>query len=357
MDNQKIQKVKIFLALLIAFFLTQFLAGHFFFLNSPRINSTYLKSLFAKKPTPTQIPTPFPTPTSTEIFHPTIILQPTKAITNYPSQIPTQTVEAETPTPTPTIIYYNNPTFTPFPTATRIPTPAPTRLVACPTNSNRSYGSLSVDTNDPNKLSTQPQYSPDVNLYLRGFTPVNQNPMLISRNGNPYGLDDRMPPQISSLYGGPIPQISKTYQIYEWDFQHNKSLAPQVATPNMPVHMLGLAANPGQPLYGLRAGRTIDATGDVFLVLYATKNYVLFTHSGSDNLFDGYLFYFLDICVDPNLLGLYNQDNAGGRRQLPVISTGQVFGYAASSEVKIVVRDTLSFMDTRVKEDWWFWGQ
>ncbi len=234
------------------------------------------------------------------------------------------------------------------------PTPGDGGNLNCPTTSTQTYSSLRVGIYNHNKLKPPLENHPEVNLRLRGWGEVNESKELQSRNGNWDGLDDKMPPQFSSLYNGPVPQIAKTYVVYEWDFENNKSLAPQVATPNFKVHMIGFSANEGQALHGLKAGRTIDGT-NVFLVLYATKNDILFTHSNEDNIEDGYLFYFVDFCVDPNLLAQYNSDSAGGRRQLPVIRTGQVFGYAGNTDPKAAVRDSFSFVDPRAKEDWWFY--
>lgn len=278
-----------------------------------------------------------------------MVLSPTTIlITEKP--FPTLTTQvSKTPSPTAKL------TIKPTAKLTPKPTPTIASFAECPTTSNQTYQSMTAERSNADMPINGPvENSPEINLRLRGFTQVNEGTNLISRNGNNYGLDPIMPPQISSLYGGPIPQIIKTYRIYEWDFQNNKTGAPQTATPNYPVHMLGLSATPGQALVGLKAGRDIGG-GNVFMVLYATKNDITFTHSPSDTLLGDYLFYFLDICVDPNLLAKYQTDNAQGRNELPVIATGQVFGYAGNSDVKVVVRDTMSFMDTRYKEDWWFY--
>jgi hypothetical protein len=278
----------------------------------------------------------------------------------------TQVLVFFTPTPTDTAIV-NNPTFTPVPTVVFTPTPTPTprptstptpRPYNCPSSSNESYRTI-VPTREPDNMpiSGDPVESAELNLRHRGFGLVNESPVLISREGNTYGLDNLMPPQISTLFNGPIPTIVKTYIVYAWDFRNKKSLAPQSATPNFKVHLIGLNANPGQRLYGLRAGRKINSNGDVFMVLYASQKDITFTHSASDPLMGGYLFYFIDICVDPNLLRKYQESQASGRRTLPVVSPGQVFGYASNTDIKVAVRDTMSFMDPRYKEDWWFYSR
>ncbi len=237
------------------------------------------------------------------------------------------------------------------------PTPGGGGNFSCPSTSNQIYQSKAVGRYNHNKLQPPYEENPELNLRLRGWGEVNESTDLQSRHGNNYGLDPIMPPQYSSLYNGPVPQIAKTYVVYAWDFVNKKSLAPEVSTPNFKVHMIGLSATNGQALYGLKAGKTIDGT-NVFLVLYATKNEIVFTHSDEDNIEDGYLYYFEDICVDPNLLTEYKNDSSEERRgHLPVIKTGQIFGYAANTDPKTSVRDTGSFVDPRAKEDWWFYPQ
>lgn len=355
------RELKIILVLIIAFLITQ-LTTKVFIGNSPQINrslvsfntvakigQSIIADFFTKKITPTPIPTPRHYIGSRDPEPPT----PSRGVGTSPKPVLSIFPTKKLPTPT------SKPSITQPITPTTIPSPTQTLSSSgCSTTSSQSYNSIGAERSSGDMpLNGDPANSPEINLHLRGFGPVNEGTNLISRNGSTYGLDDQMPPQISSLYGGPVPQIAKTYIVYGWDFQNSKSLAPEPATPNYKVTMLGLAASPGQKLLGLKAGRKIDAAGDVFMVLYATKNDIAFTHSPSDSLLGGYLFFFLDICVDPNLLAAYQKDNAGGRGQLPVVGQGQVFGYAGTSDVKVVVRDTMSFMDTRYKEDWWFYGQ
>ncbi len=228
----------------------------------------------------------------------------------------------------------------------------PQQLSSCPTSSNQTYSNRRQNMNNPNRLNFDPAQNPETNINLRGWYEVNEGKNLISRNGNNYGLDPNMPPQISTLFTTHYPTIIKTYRMNKWDYNNNRNLPGESATPNFPVHVLGLEATPGEPLVGLKAGN--------FLVRYATKNYILMTN-GDEDLWTadedgGYPFYFLDICVDPNLLTAYEQANAAGRNELPMVSTGQIFGYAMTNEVKFVIRDTFSFMDSRYIEDWWEYG-
>jgi hypothetical protein len=350
------QQIKIILALIIALFVVE-LSNNLFLNNTPIIkkNAISLNNLFdkgkrmisyflSKRNSSSLVlkskinfisPSITPAPTLTTVkFVPTLTptIIPTLVITKI---IPT--LITETPLPSPTAVFNNG---------------------SCPETSNQFYNSIRAERSSGDMpLNGDPVDNPEINLRLRGFGPVNEGANLISRHGNNYGLDDQMPPQISSLFGGPLPQIIKTYVVYEWDFDNHKSLAPQQASPNFKVHLIGLQAREGQRLVGLKAGRKIDGNGDVFMVLYATKTDITFTHSSSDSLLAGYLFYFLDICVDPNLLAKYEADNAAGRIQLPVVAPGQVFGYASKMDIKVGIRDKMSFVDPRYQEDWWFYGQ
>lgn len=234
---------------------------------------------------------------------------------------------------------------------------APLRLLAsfsCPTTSNQTYESIRPDTPAHRKISN-PENNPEVNINLRGWGEVNEAKELINYGGD---TDPNPPPSFGSVFSGRWPKIVKTYIIYEWNWENNRSNIGKPASPAWPVHLIGLDATSGEPLLGLKAGRSIF--GDYSLmVLYASENSITFTHSTGDLAppnDDGYPIYFVDICVDPNLLAKYRSDNAGGRQVLPAIKPGQIFGYAKDTDVKVAIRDTGTFMDPRAKKDWWQFG-
>jgi len=67
----------------------------------------------------------------------------------------------------------------------------------------------------------------------------------------------------------------------------------------------------------------------------------------------GYLVHLQNLCVDPNLVDLYNRLDREGRHNLPAVYNGSVVGVALGEEVDVVVRDSGSFMDPRSWQDWW----
>lgn len=359
--KSQITNLKIIVAITLSL-ITTIILSKLFMVNSSQLNQLFISSLlkktsyflsriFPKKNPTSQLPITnyqgenkfqiYPSPIQISPLPPTTIsnyLKPNKIIF---------------PSPTPIIInIQNQKSKNPMPTTKQ-------KFLSCPTVSDQTYRSIQPDHSKG--ILNNIEQNPEFNIRLRGFVEVNEDTGLISRKGNFYGRDEKMPPQISTLFGGPRPKIIKTYRIYEWDYQNGKSAAPQTVTPNFKVHMIGLEATPGQKLVGLQAGRQIDTEGDVFMVLYATKSDIVFCHGISDYLtadeMPCYLFMFLDICVDPNLLATYEKDNTGGRNQLPVIAPGQVFGYSGSTDIKVVIRDSFSFMDPRYNEDWWDYGK
>jgi len=359
--------VKILIACTVSLLLVTFISRNIFVSNTPTLNGSFIASLpqrtgsfftsfFEVKATPSPIPEP------TE--PPLIQLRPTLVVSSNP--LPTSSLKATSspsyPTSIPTTIPPTTiPTKTPSPTKKPSPTISPPiQTGSCPTTSNNSYTTIRQNPNSRNRLKFNLATNAETNVALRGYFEVNESTSLISRNGNKDGLDPNMPPQISTLFQNHYPKIIKTYDINNWDYENNKPIPGQSATPAWKVHIIGLEATPGEALVGLKAGRTVDGS-HVFLVMYAEKNFIMMVHSNEDTWDEtgpsGYPFYFLEICVDPNLLALYEKNNAEGRNELPGVASGQVFGYAKTNEVKMTLRDTMSFMDPRYKEDWWEYNQ
>ena len=52
-------------------------------------------------------------------------------------------------------------------------------------------------------------------------------------------------------------------------------------------------------------------------------------------------------------MALYEACNAAGRGELPALRPDQPLGRARGTEVYVAIRDTGSWMDPRVRKDWW----
>jgi hypothetical protein len=88
-------------------------------------------------------------------------------------------------------------------------------------------------------------------------------------------------------------------------------------------------------------------------VLYAASNRITFVYTTRDDVVDGYTIQVENVCIDPNLVNLYNQLNAAGRNNMPALVAGQPFGTAISPILMVTIRDKGSYLDPRSKNDWW----
>ena len=100
-------------------------------------------------------------------------------------------------------------------------------------------------------------------------------------------------------------------------------------------------------------GVTIGADGYEALVLYASTERITLKYTREDNVIAGYTIHIEGICVEPNLLALYQSWNDKGRGHLPALMAGQGVGRADGNEIQVAIRDCGSFMDPRSRKDWW----
>ncbi len=113
-----------------------------------------------------------------------------------------------------------------------------------------------------------------------------------------------------------------------------------------------LDSQPNERLYlpdsGYHLGQGFEA-----LVLYAERHRITLKYTREDNVIWGYTLHLEDVCIDPNLLALYQRLDAEGRRELPALRAGQPFARAWQRPLGIAIRDTGRFMDPRSIKDWW----
>ena len=77
-----------------------------------------------------------------------------------------------------------------------------------------------------------------------------------------------------------------------------------------------MASNPGEAIRVPDSGRSIGSGYEV-LVLYASPDRITLKYTPNDNVVSGYTMHIEDVCVDPNLLDLYQSLNQSGRGSLP----------------------------------------
>jgi hypothetical protein len=253
--------------------------------------------------------------------------------------IPSLAGESPAPPPSPT------PTPTqPTPPAPAPSTPAPGAGVdPCAPIPGEHYGTLPIVGPPADRPAAQ---HGDLNLALRGYNPTTAKRGLIDMAGP---TDDRAP-QLAGLFADKrTPVFSAVYRVNNWDWARNARGGPIT---DFEVTLAGLATTAGETIHVPDSGYSIGQ-GYAVLVLYADENRITLKYTGEDSVVHGYTLHVEGVCVEPNLLALYGQMNAAGRRQLPALRAGQALGRARGGEIGAAIRDTGRFMDPRTRKDWW----
>lgn len=186
---------------------------------------------------------------------------------------------------------------------------------------------------------------PDLNLAIRGWVPSSYALALVS-----YGAtEDARAPQLDNLFHDlRLPRFTSSQNVNGWDWRTNTRFPPPEPYPTL----LGLGATPGEVLGTPDSGYDIGGGYDA-LVLYASSSRLTLKYTREDNVVAGYTIHLENVCVEPDLLALYNRMDAAGRDSLPALRGGQVIGRAAGDEILVAIRDTGRFMDPRSRHDWW----
>jgi hypothetical protein len=165
-----------------------------------------------------------------------------------------------------------------------------------------------------------------------------------------WGPADARAPQVSGLFAPRrFPVIAGVYQVYNWDFSSAQRTTP-IANPG--VTLAGLAVAPGEVIYLPVAGYNIGE-GYNALVLYAAAGRLTLKYTREDNVVNGYTLHIENVCVEPQLLALYQSLNNGGRKRLPALRNGQPLGSATGTQILLGIQDAGAWMDPRSRKDWW----
>lgn len=206
-----------------------------------------------------------------------------------------------------------------------------------------SYDTLSVN---PPPTDRPAEEHADLNLALRGYELTDAYKGLVDYGGE----SDPDAPQLPGLFADDrSPAFSAVYQVYGWDWDCNCRGSLITA---WDVTLAGLAVTPGETVHVPDSGYDLGGGYEV-LVLYASTNRITLKYTPEDNVVNGYTLHVENVCVEPNLLALYQSWDSSGRSRLPALRAGQAFGRTRSSEIGIAIRDSGSFMDPRSRQDWW----
>ena len=214
----------------------------------------------------------------------------------------------------------------------------------------RVFNSVEVDGG---ALGWPAQVSPDTNLLHRGYTLTAAYLGLVNYNGD----TDEEAPQMADIFSPRrLPTFTAAHQVYDWDW----NCSPPPGCRGLPltwpyaVTLLELATTAGESLSIASRTPPIFNPGEYrALVLYAEETRLTITYTRQDSPVNGYLLHFEDVAVAPELVALYRQLDAAGRKQLPALRNGEVWGMAAGPTIKVAIRDRGTFMDPRACKDWW----
>lgn len=344
---------------------------------SPTPLATSLPTLTPETPLP---PSPSPSPSLPPSPSPLPSLSPSPSPS--PSLSPSSTVEASPdlsnvidPSPLPTenlvqLVEVTLPTATSISTATStaIPTPSPTSLPpsVTPTHTSRpaptatprpqgntacliegaSYGQIDIYGSPSTDFAAA---DPELNLALRSYSLLVDGFRQLVGLGGDTDLDA---PQLNTLFADE--RIDQDFpvvlRVHEWDWNCNCP-GPPITSPE--VTLVGISSRPGELLH--TPARTNGNIGNSYqaMVLYASPTQLTLKYTREDNILFGYTIHLEGICVDPQLLSLYNELEQAGRQTLPALYGKQPIGYSIGGDIKAAVRDTGRFMDPRSEKDWW----
>ncbi len=198
----------------------------------------------------------------------------------------------------------------------------------------------------PPPTDRPPTMHADLNLALRGYDSVRAHQGYVWLEGP----TDYRAPQLKGLFRQErLPEIVGTHQVYDWDWEcncrHDLLDSPEVTLASVTTDPAEIITVPGSG-YGLGSGYEV-------LVLYAQPGEITLKYTREDNVVIGYTLHLQGICVEEDLLALYQQSHAQGRSHLPALKAGQAFARAKGHAIRVVIRDSGSFMDPRSLKDWW----
>lgn len=197
----------------------------------------------------------------------------------------------------------------------------------------------------------------DKNLGLRGYAIDNSLNNAQKQIQALYPPPSDSPPNLHMLFNpSRIPNVLNVYDVYDWDWGTNTRKSTPVVT-SWPITVIGAQVTPGETIRTPNSGYDLGQ-GVAAIVLYAAPNRITIHYTREDTVAVGYSIHIEDICVDANLLALYNSLESAGRYSQPsfnlvTLTALQPIGTASGSEMRIVIRDSGGFMDPRSLTDWW----
>ena len=201
----------------------------------------------------------------------------------------------------------------------------------------------------------------DKNLALRSYAIDNSLSNPEKQIQALYTATDPNTPNLHTMFNpSRVPTVLNVYDVYNWIWATSPNPGTRDSVPVgtvWPITVIGAQVTPGETIRTPSSGYDLGQ-GVAAIVLYAASNRITLNYTRDDNAAHGYTIHIEDICVDMNLLALYNSLESAGRYSQPsfnliTLTALQPIGTAMGSEMRIVIRDSGGFMDPRSLTDWW----
>jgi len=194
----------------------------------------------------------------------------------------------------------------------------------------------------------------DLNLDLRSYITTSDTPLGLKAI---QGDTASTAPQLETLFSpSRIPTFVQNYRIGNWNWAVPPDGAPDgTYQTDPPVTLSGFSVSTIEKIYVPAATNPPIGVNPVYnvAVLYATFKQITFIYTAQDTVTSGYTIHIDNICVDPNLVSLYQSLNATGRDYLPALRNGQAIGYPRSNQIVVSIVDRGTTTDPRSCKDWW----
>lgn len=318
------QKLTIFVSLFLSFLISSFIYN---FLIKKRPPPPFLSYFYKLKAFSYRISPSPPLPRSFQenFFLPS--LSP-NIVKKKPQLVSPTTKLTFTPTIRPTFTPTIRPTFTPKPLPSKnLPTQT-VSLANCTPVAKENYQSAEITQVNPDPISQRrdlylpPHYLVDVEMTVLNIPIYNPDPNV------PLFYTIFKPPKTPRFVSG-----------YKAEGEIQGPYPPA-------IDILEVETKANESLYFPKSGYNIGG-GLAAIVIYADENRVTFKIGREDSIVTGYTLYFENLCVDKNLISLYQKLNNEGRKYLPAIYPQQFFGLTRN-RLKIAIRDTGMFLDLRI---------
>ncbi len=216
---------------------------------------------------------------------------------------------------------------------------ASTSSVAAPTTSNNQYEIIPLEQPRDGRV---PAEHGDLNVHLRGAqrTDSSEGRQLISLAGD-------TDPAAPNFRGVLEPDFVAEYTLKNWDWGCNCA-SDWINS----IAMMGVKVTPGQDIFIPRVPFEIYQGRFRATVLYASEDSVTISYTRDGSVANGYSVHYVGLNTDPNLVAQFNTIGIE-EMQAPGLDFETPVGTAASSELKVVIRDRGKFMDLRSEKDWW----